>query len=157
VRLKHIFPAADAALLIARRPSLALREDLAAVEAAGQELRDMLPGVDIDRCGAGTTGLLCGLRAAVAPRTAPAPAEGARRCWPRAAGYAAGNQCTRCELPCGQGPACSCVRSSWCCLCDCVRVLWHAKGGTGCTTMACSVEDSLQGERRCRTALNPEP
>lgn len=49
VRLKGIFPTANAALLIARRPFLALHEDLTAVAAAGLELRDMLPGVDVDR------------------------------------------------------------------------------------------------------------
>lgn len=62
VRLKGIFPTANAALLIARRPFLALHEDLTAVEAAGLELRDMLPGVDVDRRAPVTLSALSRLR-----------------------------------------------------------------------------------------------
>ena len=49
VHLKRVFPGANAALLVARQPALALHADLARLEAAGQELRELLPGVDVDR------------------------------------------------------------------------------------------------------------
>ncbi|KAK9831855.1 hypothetical protein WJX81_002077 [Elliptochloris bilobata] len=49
VQLKRMFPGANPALLVARRPALALQGDLADVDAAGQQLRDLLPGVDVDR------------------------------------------------------------------------------------------------------------
>lgn len=49
VHMKRVFPGANAALLVARQPALALRADLAGLDAAGQELREMLPGVDVDR------------------------------------------------------------------------------------------------------------
>lgn len=49
VHLKRVFPRANAALLVARQPALALHVDLASLDAAGQELREMLPGVDVDR------------------------------------------------------------------------------------------------------------
>ena len=50
VHLKRVFPGANAALLVARQPALACHTDLASLDAAGQELREMLPGVDVDRC-----------------------------------------------------------------------------------------------------------
>ena len=49
VHLKRVFPGANAALLVARQPALALHADLASLDAAGQELRELLPGVDVDR------------------------------------------------------------------------------------------------------------
>ncbi|KAK9810417.1 hypothetical protein WJX72_010391 [[Myrmecia] bisecta] len=49
VTLKAIFPAANAGVMVARRPALVLVDDLEAIRDASHRLRKLLPDVDIDR------------------------------------------------------------------------------------------------------------
>lgn len=51
LRLKHIFPGCNASLLAMRQPELVLGLDLDRIEAAAQELRAMLPTLDVGKGG----------------------------------------------------------------------------------------------------------
>ncbi len=49
VQLKQIFPQADAARMVANQMSLVLKDDLHMVAAAAEELRSILPDVNVDK------------------------------------------------------------------------------------------------------------
>ena len=49
VALKTVFPTADVSEMVSRQPGLALTDDFTQLEAAGDRLTHILPGLDLDR------------------------------------------------------------------------------------------------------------
>ncbi len=92
--LKDIFPDADVSKLAVRQPALVLGFDMARLRGIAEELRELLPRLNVDRwgwdpwaagqggaeCGgekAGLAGFNAGGRGLATPAPAPAPAQGA--------------------------------------------------------------------------------
>lgn len=51
IQLKSIFPGGDAARILLQSPVFVMTQDAAAIQGSADRLRQLLPGVDVDRCG----------------------------------------------------------------------------------------------------------
>ena len=63
VRLKQIFPQADTVQMVCSQLSLVLSADLDSIAASAEQLREILPNVNVDRWDAYTYQLLLSLQA----------------------------------------------------------------------------------------------